>query len=131
MSVALTLSSWAKRVKKPFPAIHLPSVALWATDRRKTPCRDPAGMGSRTKGDGAANWQWQAGPAPFGKIMMEDMKLAAPLASALAAKGYESLTAVQSAVLADGLEGRDLLVSAQTGSGKTVAFGLAIAAEVL
>jgi ATP-dependent RNA helicase DeaD len=63
--------------------------------------------------------------------MMEDMKLAAPLASALAAKGYESLTAVQSAVLADGLEGRDLLVSAQTGSGKTVAFGLAIAAEVL
>lgn len=62
---------------------------------------------------------------------MEDMKLAAPLAQALADKGYQALTAVQTAVLADGLEGRDLLVSAQTGSGKTVAFGLAIAPEVL
>jgi ATP-dependent RNA helicase DeaD len=57
--------------------------------------------------------------------------VAAPLAQALAAKGYESLTAVQDAVLVDGLAGRDLLVSAQTGSGKTVAFGLAIAPEIL
>lgn len=57
--------------------------------------------------------------------------VAAPLAQALAGKGYESLTAVQSAVLADGVAGRDLLVSAQTGSGKTVAFGLAIATEIL
>lgn len=57
--------------------------------------------------------------------------VAAPLAQALAGKGYESLTAVQDAVLADGLAGRDLLVSAQTGSGKTVAFGLAIAPETL
>lgn len=62
---------------------------------------------------------------------MSDLNLAAPLAQALADKGYETLTAVQTAVLADGLEGRDLLVSAQTGSGKTVAFGLAIAPEVL
>lgn len=62
---------------------------------------------------------------------MGDMNLAAPLAQALADKGYETLTAVQRAVVADGLQGRDLLVSAQTGSGKTVAFGLAIAPEVL
>lgn len=62
---------------------------------------------------------------------MNDLTLAAPLAQALADKGYDSLTSVQTAVLADGLEGRDLLVSAQTGSGKTVAFGLAIAPEVL
>ena len=34
---------------------------------------------------------------------------------------------VQTAVLADAAAGRDLLVSAQTGSGKTVAYGLAIA----
>jgi ATP-dependent RNA helicase DeaD len=55
----------------------------------------------------------------------------APIAKALAAKGYESLTAVQSAVIEDGTQGRDLLVSAQTGSGKTVAFGMAIAPTLL
>lgn len=57
--------------------------------------------------------------------------VAAPLAQALAAKGYEALTSVQDAVLAEGVAGRDMLVSAQTGSGKTVAFGLAIAPEIL
>ncbi|AZL59319.1 DEAD/DEAH box helicase [Tabrizicola piscis] len=57
--------------------------------------------------------------------------VAAPLAQALAGKGYEVLTAVQAAVLAEGVAGRDMLVSAQTGSGKTVAFGLAIAPEIL
>ncbi|OYW59791.1 MAG: DEAD/DEAH box helicase, partial [Rhodobacterales bacterium 12-65-15] len=57
--------------------------------------------------------------------------VAAPLAQALADKGYEALTTVQDAVLADGVAGRDMLVSAQTGSGKTVAFGLAIAPEIL
>lgn len=57
--------------------------------------------------------------------------VASPLAQALALKGYEALTSVQDAVLAEGVAGRDLLVSAQTGSGKTVAFGLAIAPEVL
>ncbi|MBU9697779.1 DEAD/DEAH box helicase [Rhodobacteraceae bacterium HSP-20] len=62
---------------------------------------------------------------------MTDMTIAAPLAAALSAKGYDSLTAVQTAMLADGVAGRDLLVSAQTGSGKTVAFGLAIAGDVL
>lgn len=62
---------------------------------------------------------------------MTDLQIAAPLAAALAAKGYEALTPVQKAVLAEGVAGRDALVSAQTGSGKTVAFGLAIAPEVL
>ncbi len=57
--------------------------------------------------------------------------VAAPLAQALAGKGYETLTSVQEAVLAEGVAGRDALVSAQTGSGKTVAFGLAIAPEIL
>ena len=68
--------------------------------------------------------------APLGKDMT-DMMIAAPLAAALAAKGYDSLTAVQNAVLGETLSTRDLLVSAQTGSGKTVAFGLAIAQDVL
>ena len=50
---------------------------------------------------------------------------------ALAERAYTEPTAVQTAVLAPEAVGRDLLVSAQTGSGKTVAFGLAIAGTFL
>ncbi len=53
------------------------------------------------------------------------------LARALAERNYSESTPVQSAVLDDDAVGRDLLVSAQTGSGKTVAYGLAIAADLL
>jgi ATP-dependent RNA helicase DeaD len=53
------------------------------------------------------------------------------LADALAARGYEGLTPVQAQVVEAEARGRDLLVSAQTGSGKTVAFGLAMADELL
>ena len=63
--------------------------------------------------------------------MKTEFEIAAPLAQALADKGFEALTPVQEAVLDPDLSGRDLLVSAQTGSGKTVAFGLALAASVL
>lgn len=52
------------------------------------------------------------------------------LARALAARGHTDLTPVQAAVLAASGAGRDLVVSAPTGSGKTVAFGIALA-EVL
>jgi ATP-dependent RNA helicase DeaD len=53
------------------------------------------------------------------------------LARALAAQGYDEPTSVQAAVLEADAAGRDLLVSAQTGSGKTVAFGLAAAETLL
>ena len=53
------------------------------------------------------------------------------LADALGARDYQTLTPVQSQVIEAGAHGRDLLVSAQTGSGKTVAFGLAMADELL
>ena len=55
----------------------------------------------------------------------------APLAEALAAHGYTAPTPVQAAVIENEADGRDLIVSAQTGSGKTVAFGLAIAPQLL
>ena len=55
----------------------------------------------------------------------------ATLAEALEERGYTSLTPVQVAVTKPGLEGADLLVSAQTGSGKTLGFGLAIAPVLL
>ena len=59
---------------------------------------------------------------------------------ALSERGYAEPTPVQAAVLeaalsedgsVDAESGRDLLVSAQTGSGKTVAFGLALAPTLL
>ncbi|MEP4037152.1 DEAD/DEAH box helicase [Pseudophaeobacter sp.] len=53
------------------------------------------------------------------------------LALALERRGYASLTPVQEAVSDPALAGVDLLVSAQTGSGKTVGFGLAIADTIL
>lgn len=63
--------------------------------------------------------------------MTDHERLVPAMASALAKRGYTTLTPVQKAVADPGLEGADLLVSAQTGSGKTVAFGLAFAPTLL
>jgi ATP-dependent RNA helicase DeaD len=57
--------------------------------------------------------------------------LPAPLLAALSARGYAQPTPVQAAVLQPEAAGRDLLVSAQTGSGKTVAYGLALAPDLI
>jgi len=57
--------------------------------------------------------------------------LPSSLSAALSARGYAAPTPVQAAVLDPETRGRDLIVSARTGSGKTVAFGLAMAAELL
>jgi ATP-dependent RNA helicase DeaD len=53
------------------------------------------------------------------------------LARALTARDYLEPTPVQAAVLQPNTEGRDLVVSAQTGSGKTVAYGLAFGPTLL
>ncbi|MBX3479360.1 MAG: DEAD/DEAH box helicase [Caulobacter sp.] len=52
------------------------------------------------------------------------------LDAALVERGYETPTPVQAAVL-EAAGDQDLLVSAQTGSGKTVAFGIAMAPTLL
>ncbi len=51
----------------------------------------------------------------------------APLREAMLERGFTSLTPVQSAVVEPELAGRDLRISSQTGSGKTVAIGLVLA----
>ncbi len=53
------------------------------------------------------------------------------LSKTLAARSYVTATPVQAAVIDRATAGRDLLVSAQTGSGKTVAFGIAMADQLL
>jgi len=84
-----------------------------------------------------------AHPFPFRLLLldtpflMSDTDLSAfpaanpALAKALIARGYTQLTPVQEAVLVNDAQSRDLLVSAQTGSGKTVAYGLAFAPSLL
>lgn len=65
-------------------------------------------------------------------VSMSAFERARPaLAAALDKRGYTTFTPVQSAVLDEKLSSQDLLVSAQTGSGKTVAFGLAMAGSIL
>jgi ATP-dependent RNA helicase DeaD len=58
-------------------------------------------------------------------------KIHPALSISLADKGYSQLTPVQLAMTDAELGEADLLVSAQTGSGKTVAFGIAIAPTLL
>ncbi|AHA28349.1 DEAD/DEAH box helicase [Candidatus Liberibacter americanus] len=53
------------------------------------------------------------------------------IGDALSERGYFNLTPVQKAILNSDLVDKDILVSAQTGSGKTVAFGLALAPNLL
>ena len=63
--------------------------------------------------------------------MTEFEGVVSTLAQALTEREYATLTPVQEAILAPELKEADILVSAQTGSGKTVAFGIAIAPALL
>jgi ATP-dependent RNA helicase DeaD len=58
--------------------------------------------------------------------MLEASGIPNNIVNAMKDKGYEKLTPVQEEVIKVEYSGLDLLVSAQTGSGKTIAFGLAI-----
>src|SRR3546814_123638 len=62
---------------------------------------------------------------------MSFASLPVAIAQALADRGYAEPTPVQAEVLKAEADDRDLLVSAQTGSGKTVAYGLALARTLL
>jgi ATP-dependent RNA helicase DeaD len=68
---------------------------------------------------------------PNFESLMTFPNLPQPLAEALSARGYAAPTPVQAAVIEPEALGRDLIVSAQTGSGKTVAFGLAMSGELM
>jgi ATP-dependent RNA helicase DeaD len=63
--------------------------------------------------------------------MLEASGIPAPIVKAMKDRGYEKLTPVQEEVSKESYSGLDLLVSAQTGSGKTIAFGFAIVENLL
>lgn len=56
---------------------------------------------------------------PFGDMVLSD-----DILEALADAGYQDPTPVQAGVIPKALEGRDLMGQAQTGTGKTAAFGI-------
>lgn len=59
-------------------------------------------------------------------MTFSELGLAAPILSALAAKGYSTPTPIQTAAIPHVLRGADLLGLAQTGTGKTAAFALPV-----
>ncbi|WP_296039117.1 DEAD/DEAH box helicase [uncultured Agrobacterium sp.] len=63
--------------------------------------------------------------------MTDTQGIAPAIAQALEKRGYKDLTPVQQSMLDPELADKDALVSAQTGSGKTVAFGIALARTLL
>ncbi|MFM9959133.1 MAG: DEAD/DEAH box helicase [Phycisphaerales bacterium] len=64
-------------------------------------------------------------------MSFNDLHLAAPLLAALKEEGYTTPTPIQAQAIPAILEGRDLLGSAQTGTGKTAAFALPILHKLL
>ncbi len=60
-----------------------------------------------------------------------DLGLATPLLDALAEQGYQSPTPIQAQAIPPALEGRDILGTAQTGTGKTAAFTLPILQQLM
>ena len=80
---------------------------------------------------GVRRMRWLFAERQASGASMQHPRLHDALAGALDARGYDKLTPVQAAVLAEEADGRDLIVSAKTGSGKTVAFGMAIASDLM
>ena len=55
-------------------------------------------------------------------MQFTDLNLSAPLQKAIRTLGYEETTPIQSQAISPGLQGRDIVGCAQTGTGKTLAF---------
>ncbi len=63
-------------------------------------------------------------------ISFEDLGLTGALLTSLKEVGYEAPSPIQVATIPDLLAGRDVIAQAQTGSGKTAAFGLPIIEQI-
>ncbi len=69
-------------------------------------------------------------PTTAPESTFESLALTEPLTRALAVLGFSRMTPIQAHALPPLLAGRDVIGQARTGSGKTVAFGLALLARV-
>ena len=66
----------------------------------------------------------------LGKLSFETLGLASGALENLAQLGYVQMTPIQAASLPQALLGKDLIAQAQTGSGKTAAFAIALLAKL-
>ncbi|MGN8245596.1 DEAD/DEAH box helicase [Cellulomonas soli] len=69
-------------------------------------------------------------PAPAPTAVFADLDLPAPLAAAVADLGFVTPSAIQEQAIPALLSGRDIVGVAQTGTGKTAAFGLPLLAAI-
>ena len=104
--------------------VHCTFAARRIRKRAEGPCALRRGEKSR------AAWRPQ-NPNSERSPMQNFEGLAPAMAKALEKRGYTTLTPVQLAVSDPAIGHADALVSAQTGSGKTAAFGLALAPTLL
>ena len=63
--------------------------------------------------------------------MFSTLLLDEPLLAALAELGFDEMTAVQKAAIPKALEGKDLIVNARTGSGKTLSYLLPMLQQII
>ncbi len=87
--------------------------------------RDGAGEAATGEEPAAAKAEAPAAPEEVAPTF-EDLGLGGPLLKSLKDVGYEEPTPIQLRTIPLLLEGRDVIAQAQTGSGKTAAFGLPI-----
>src|SRR5918995_5462271 len=100
--------------------------------RSHMPASPPVAVG--TDADGAhSRLLFESACLPFDRSLMfpsfADLGVPAPLCATLARRGLAEPFPIQAATLPDALAGRDVAGKAPTGSGKTLVFGLAIAAR--
>jgi len=68
--------------------------------------------------------------SPESPLLFADLGLPAPVMAAIAEVGYETPSPIQAATIPAMLAGRDVLGTAQTGTGKTAAFALPVLANI-
>ncbi len=66
----------------------------------------------------------------MGKMTFKDFGISEDILKALEKLGYKNPTEVQEKVIPAAIEGKDIIVKSQTGSGKTAAFGVPLCAKV-
>ena len=59
-------------------------------------------------------------------MRFDESDLQAPILRAVAEMGFEEMSPIQAAAIPVVLEGKDIIGQAQTGTGKTAAFGIPI-----